>query len=67
MWMEEPAGKRVNAARTKQALATGAEVVGTACPFCLVMMRDGLADSAEATQRDVRAMDVAEVVAASLQ
>jgi Fe-S oxidoreductase len=67
MWMEEPAGKRVNAARTSQALSTGADMVGTACPFCLVMMRDGLADSAEAQQRDVRAMDIAEVMAASLQ
>jgi Fe-S oxidoreductase len=67
MWMEEPAGKRVNAARTAQALATGADVVGTACPFCLVMMRDGLADAPEATQRDVRALDLAEVMAASLE
>ena len=67
MWMEEPAGKRVNAARTAQALATGADVVGTACPFCLVMMRDGLADAPEAAQRDVRALDLAEVMAASLE
>jgi Fe-S oxidoreductase/nitrate reductase gamma subunit len=67
MWMEEPAGKRVNAARTNQALATGADLVGTACPFCLVMMRDGLADAPEAAQRDVRAMDLAEVLAASLE
>jgi Fe-S oxidoreductase/nitrate reductase gamma subunit len=66
MWMEEPAGKRVNAARTKQALATGAEVVGTACPFCLVMMRDGLADAPEAAERGVRALDIAEVMADSL-
>jgi len=67
MWMEEPAGKRVNAARTDQALATGAEVVGTACPFCLVMMRDGLADAPEAAERGVRALDLAEVMAASLE
>jgi len=50
-----------------QALATGAEVVGTACPFCLVMMRDGLADAPEAAERGVRAFDLAEVMAASLE
>ena len=44
MWMEEKRGTRINAERTRQALATGAEAVATACPFCLVMMRDGVAD-----------------------
>jgi Fe-S oxidoreductase/nitrate reductase gamma subunit len=46
MWMEETRGTRINAERTRQALATGAETVATSCPFCMVMMKDGLADAA---------------------
>jgi Fe-S oxidoreductase len=44
MWMEEQRGTRINVERTRQALATGADEIATGCPFCLVMMRDGLAD-----------------------
>jgi Fe-S oxidoreductase len=66
MWMEEQRGVRVNAERTRQALETGAEGIATACPFCLVMMRDGLADSAENASRNVEAQDIAEIMAARL-
>ena len=45
MWMEETRGTRVNAARTLQVLETGASTVATACPFCMVMLRDGLTDA----------------------
>ena len=38
----EPVSERVNVARAKQALATGASTVVTACPFCMMMMRDGI-------------------------
>jgi Fe-S oxidoreductase len=63
MWMEETRGTRVNAERTRQALATGAEVVATECPFCLTMMSDGLADAAVTAQSgSVRAMDLAELL-----
>jgi Fe-S oxidoreductase len=65
MWMEEDRGMRINVERTRQALETGADTVATACPFCLVMMRDGLADAASG-QRSVAAMDIAEVLAARL-
>jgi Fe-S oxidoreductase len=64
MWMEETRGTRINAERTRQALETGADEVATACPFCLVMMRDGVADAAGG--RDVAVRDVAEILAASL-
>jgi Fe-S oxidoreductase len=66
MWMEEQRGTRVNAERTRQALETEADGVATACPFCLVMMRDGLADSAENARRGVEAQDIAEIMAARL-
>ena len=38
----EPVSERVNVARAKQALTTGASTVVTACPFCMMMMRDGI-------------------------
>src|SRR5690606_36432350 len=38
MWLEERIGTKINEARTEQALSTGAQVVGTACPFCLIML-----------------------------
>jgi len=41
MWMEETIGTRVNLTRTDQALATGAERIAVACPFCNVMLSDG--------------------------
>ncbi len=65
MWMEEQRGTRINAERTRQALATDAETVATACPFCLVMMRDGVAD-AGARGEGVVVQDIAEVLAAAL-
>jgi Fe-S oxidoreductase len=62
MWMEERRGTRINAERTSQALATGAETVASACPFCLVMLRDGLTDAGTRAQ-GVRAVDIAELLA----
>jgi Fe-S oxidoreductase len=63
MWMEERIGKRVNLERTDEALATGAEVVGTACPYCMVMLDDAIkARQAEGQGEGVRVMDVAQVL-----
>ncbi len=65
MWMEETAGTRINASRTAQALATGASTVATACPFCMTMLKDGLA-GAEANTDGVTTADIAELLAGSL-
>jgi Fe-S oxidoreductase len=61
MWMEEQRGTRINRERTRQALATDAEVVAVACPFCMVMLRDGLAE--EGAGDAVAARDIAELLA----
>jgi Fe-S oxidoreductase len=61
MWMEEQRGTRINRERTRQALATEAEVVAVACPFCMVMLRDGLAE--EGAGDAVAARDIAELLA----
>ena len=42
MWMEEDSGGRINANRAEEAIATGAAIVGTACPYCLVMLDDAM-------------------------
>jgi len=60
MWMEETAGKRVNLARTEQALAVKPTVIGSACPYCLTMMEDGT--KMKEVADDVRAKDIAEIL-----
>lgn len=63
MWMEEHIGKRINHERVDEALATGATTVATACPFCRVMISDGVNDRAEeAGREDVDVRDVANIL-----
>ncbi len=60
MWMEEREGQRINHRRTEQALEAGADAIATACPFCLIMLRDGTTDLG---RTDVEVKDVAELLA----
>jgi Fe-S oxidoreductase len=64
MWMEETLGKRVNLERTDEALNTGADVVSTACPYCLIMLDDAV--KARQREDEVRVLDLSQVVEASL-
>jgi Fe-S oxidoreductase len=41
MWMEEQTGTKVNTERSRELLATGADRIATACPFCYIMIDDG--------------------------
>src|SRR6185437_8297845 len=61
MWMEEN-GKPINGERAREAVATGAETLAVACPFCTVMLDDGIRETGEA----MRVADVATLLAESL-
>lgn len=60
MWMEERSEKRVNNVRADHALESGADVVGVACPFCMIMLGDGI--KSKATERVVEVRDIAELL-----
>jgi Fe-S oxidoreductase len=64
-FVEEPPGQRVNQERAREALATGADVLAVACPFCMTMMEDGI--NARKGERDVRVMDISEVLLQAVQ
>ena len=64
MWLEENIGKRVNMERMDEALGTGADVVSTACPYCMIMLDDAV--RANAREDDVRVLDLSQLVEESL-
>jgi len=64
MWMEESGGKRVNLARTEQALETHPGVISSACPYCLTMLEDGT--KMKEVERNVQAKDIAELLELSV-
>jgi Fe-S oxidoreductase len=66
MWMEEHIGKRVNHERVEEALDTGASKIATGCPFCRVMMTDGVGDRAEDMGKEAEVLDVAQLLLAAL-
>ena len=69
MWMEEKLGTRINVNRTAEALATGADRIAIGCPFCRVMLSDGLnAAQADGTARpEVQVVDVAQMLLAAVR
>ncbi len=58
MWMEEKIGTRINLNRVDEAIATGVDEVAVACPFCRVMVTDGMT----ARESDVEVLDVAQAL-----
>jgi len=58
MWMEETIGTRINLNRVDEAIATGAKEVAVACPFCRVMVSDGMV----ARDSSVEVLDVAQIM-----
>ena len=61
---EEPGKERVNVARTQQLLDTAPDIVSSACPFCMRMLTDGLAEKERETTPQ---LDVAEILLDSLE
>ncbi len=61
MWMEEHTGKKVNIERTEEALATGAPTIATGCPFCYIMLDDGVKDLGR--DEEVKVKDLAMILA----
>ncbi len=65
MWMEEKIGTRVNHNRVDEVLASGATTVATACPFCTIMLHDGVQDRNAGDK--VAVLNVSELVAKSMK
>jgi Fe-S oxidoreductase/nitrate reductase gamma subunit len=64
MWLEEQkVGERINVMRTDQAVATGANLVATACPYCLQMFQDGT--KTREVDEALIIKDIAEILAES--
>ena len=68
MWLEENIGKRINMERTDQVLVTGADMVATACPYCMIMLDDGVKtrQSEGTASEDMKVLDVAQILERSL-
>jgi Fe-S oxidoreductase len=62
-WMEEQTGKKVNVERAEEALGTDADEIAVACPFCFVMLDDGVK---ELGRGDVPVRDIAMILADGL-
>ncbi|MFZ1285710.1 MAG: (Fe-S)-binding protein, partial [Candidatus Phosphoribacter sp.] len=69
MWMDENIGERINQNRADEALATAPDVVAAACPFCITMLSDGVAQRQQegTASATVTVTDVAEVLLRSIR
>ena len=69
MWMEENLGERININRTTEAVGTGADQIAVGCPFCRVMLSDGLTmkQSKGEAREEVEVLDVAQMLLASVK
>ena len=69
MWMEEKTGQRINLNRTTEAVETGADQIAVGCPFCRVMLSDGLTSlqADDKAREEVEVLDVAQLLLASVK
>ena len=69
MWMEEKLGTRINVNRTEEAIATGADRIAIGCPFCKVMLSDGLtgAQSEGTAREEIQVVDIAQMLLAAVR
>ena len=66
MWVEETKGRRINHIRSEEAVDTGADVLATACPFCMQMFEDGVPAVATDGAERMRVLDIAELLDAAV-
>ena len=64
MWLHENIGQNINMVRAQEMADTGVDLIGTACPYCLVMLDDGV-KSLE-LERTPKVADIIDIVADSL-
>ena len=69
MWMEEKLGTRINSNRIDEAIATGADRVAIGCPFCKVMLSDGLnaKKDEDSSLAELEVVDVAQMLLAAVR
>ncbi|MGZ4596336.1 MAG: (Fe-S)-binding protein [Actinomycetes bacterium] len=69
MWMDETTGQRINESRTDEALALKPDIVTAACPFCIVMLTDGvnLRQQQDQAPETVEVLDISEVLQRSMR
>ncbi|MCE7885115.1 MAG: 4Fe-4S dicluster domain-containing protein [Actinobacteria bacterium ATB1] len=65
MWMEERTGKKIQIERTEEAVRTGADTIATACPFCYIMLDDGVNETGNGDTHNVK--DVAVILAEAME
>jgi len=65
MWMEERMGKRMNIERTDEAIASASDTVAVGCPFCNIMLSDGVTE--RHADADIAVRDVAQVLLESVE
>jgi Fe-S oxidoreductase len=67
-WMEEKIGKRINRERTDEAIGLDPDLISTACPFCMVMLSDAVAEKKGdgSAKEHVQVLDVAQILQQSL-
>lgn len=62
---EEKGATRINFERGREAVATGAAVIASNCPFCMTMLTDGVKDTGK--EESVKVLDIAELIAESMK
>jgi Fe-S oxidoreductase len=64
MWLHEHLGRRMNIVRAEEIAETGVDLLGTACPYCLTMLDDGI--KALEMEKPPKVLDIVEIVASSI-
>lgn len=62
---EEKGTKRVSTERTEEAIETGAKIIASNCPYCMIMLTDGV--KLHEKEEEVKVIDLAELIADSME